>query len=131
MKFPLKFSKKDSLRHLWWLLSERRMQRLPKNIFLLSLRQYHLSKYTKKLLAFTPPFFIFKKCDISSQNQQKRPSQTLSETRMHRRPKKMFLLSLRQNHFSKEAIKFLGPTPPFLYLKKCNISSQIQQKRPS
>ena len=26
---------------------------------------------------------------------------------------------------------FLGPTPPFLYLKKCDISSQIQQKSPS
>ena len=61
MKFPVKFSKKDSLRHLWWLLSETRMQRLPKNIFILSLRQDHLSKYTKKLLGFTPPVFIFKK----------------------------------------------------------------------
>ena len=28
-------------------------------------------------------------------------------------------------------MKFLGPTPPFLYLKKCDISSQIQQKPPS
>ena len=34
-------------------------------------------------------------------------------------------------HFSNYIIKFLGPTPSFLYLKNCDISSQIQQKRPS
>ena len=43
----------------------------------------------------------------------------------------MFLLSLRQDHFSNSTIKFLGPTPLFLYLKKCDISSQIQEKTPS
>ena len=43
----------------------------------------------------------------------------------------MFLLSLRQDHFSNYAIKFLGPTPLFFYLKKCYISSQIQQNPPS
>ena len=39
-------------------------------------------------------------------------------------------MSLRQDHFSKKTIKFLGLTPPFLYLKTCDIFSQIQQKRP-
>ena len=43
----------------------------------------------------------------------------------------MFLLRLRQARFSNAAIKFLGLTPPFLYFKKCDISNQIQQKRPS
>ena len=45
--------------------------------------------------------------------------------------KNIFLLSVIQDRFSNETIKFLGPTPPFLYFKKCDLSSQIQEKRPS
>ena len=37
---------------------------------------------------------------------------------MHRLPESLFVLSLRQDHFSKSTIKLLGRTPPFLYLKK-------------
>ena len=43
----------------------------------------------------------------------------------------MFLLSLRQDHFSNLTVKILGPTRPFLELKKCYISTQIHKKRPS
>ena len=43
----------------------------------------------------------------------------------------MFPLSLRQGHFSNSTINFLDPTNPFLYFKKGDSSSQIQQKRPS
>ena len=43
----------------------------------------------------------------------------------------MFLLSLRQDHFSNSTKKFLGPTPPSLYFTKSDIFSQIQQKPPS
>ena len=42
----------------------------------------------------------------------------------------MFLLSLRQDHFSNKTIKLLGPTPPVLCLKNRDIFIQIQQKRP-
>ena len=45
--------------------------------------------------------------------------------------KNIFLLSVIQDRFSNETIKFLGPTPPFLYFKNYDISSQIQQKRTS
>ena len=41
--FSLKFSKNDPIRHLWWLVSETPMHRLPENMFLLSLRQDHFS----------------------------------------------------------------------------------------
>ena len=30
-----------------------------------------------------------------------------------------------------QSLRFLGPTPPFLYLKACNTFSQIEQNRPS
>ena len=43
MIFLIKFRKNDSLRYLWWLLSETHMHLLPKMMFLLSLRQDHLS----------------------------------------------------------------------------------------
>ena len=43
----------------------------------------------------------------------------------------MFLLTLRKNHFSNSIIKFLDPTPPFLYLNKCDISIQVQHKQQS
>ena len=50
---------------------------------------------------------------------------------MHLLPKYMFLLSLKQDHFSNYTMIYLGSTPPFLYLYKCDISSQIQEKRSS
>ena len=50
---------------------------------------------------------------------------------MHRFPENMFIHSPRQDHFSNQTIKLLDPSPPFLYLKKSDIFSQIQQKRPS
>ena len=53
------------------------------------------------------------------------------QTRMHGLPEKNFILGLRQDHFSNSTTKFLGPTRPFLYLKKRDIFTQIQQKRPS
>lgn len=43
----------------------------------------------------------------------------------------MFPQSLRQDHFSNLSRKFLGVTPPFLYLKNTDIITKIQQKRPS
>ena len=43
---------------------------------------------------------------------------------MHQLPENMFLLSLRQYPFS-------NFTPPFLYLKKWETFTQIQQKQPS
>ena len=55
----------------------------------------------------------------------------VSETRIHRLPDIMYVLSLRQDHFSNQKVKIVGPTPPFLYFKKSDIFSQIQQKRPS
>ena len=55
----------------------------------------------------------------------------VSETRMHRLPKKLFLLRLRQDNFSNETIKIFDPTPPLLYLKECDIFNQIQQGRHS
>ena len=50
---------------------------------------------------------------------------------MHRLAENMFVHSLRQDHFSNQKIKFVGAAPPFLYLKKCYIFSQIKKKRPS
>ena len=50
------------------------------------------------------------------------------ETCTHRIPKDLFLLSLKQDNFSNSTIIVLGPSPPFIYLKKCDIFSQIQQK---
>ena len=55
----------------------------------------------------------------------------LSETRMYRLRKYMIVLSLRQDRFSTETMKFLRRTPAFLYFKTCDISSRVQQKRPS
>ena len=52
----------------------------------------------------------------------------VSETCMHQIPQNLFLLSLKQDNFSNSTIIVLGPSPPFIYLKKCDIFSQIQQK---
>ena len=49
---------------------------------------------------------------------------------MHRLPENLFVLSLRQDHFSKSTIKLLGRTPPFLYLKKGMVSVKFNQKDP-
>ena len=75
--FSLKFSKNDPIRHLWWLVSETRMYRLPENKFILSLRQDRFSNLTRKVLEPTPSFFYFKNSNIFTQIQQKRPCQTL------------------------------------------------------
>ena len=50
---------------------------------------------------------------------------------MHRLPKNMLVPSLRADRFSNLNIKILGPAVLFLNFKKIEISSQIQQKRPS
>ena len=42
----------------------------------------------------------------------------------------MVQLSLRQDHFSSEIKKFLGPTLPFLNFKNSDTFTQIQEKRP-
>ena len=52
----------------------------------------------------------------------------VSETCMHWIPQNLFLLSLKQDNFSNSTIIVLGPSPPFIYLKKCDIFAQIQQK---
>ena len=41
--FSLKLSNTDPIRHLWWLVSETRMHRLPENMLPLSLRQNQFS----------------------------------------------------------------------------------------
>ena len=46
---------------------------------------------------------------------------------MLRLPEKMFLLNLRQDHFSKETRIFVDPTPPLLYLKNTDSFTQIQK----
>ena len=50
---------------------------------------------------------------------------------MHQLPENMFVLSLRQDHFINQTIKFVGPTPPFIYLKKVIFSVKFKKKRPS
>ena len=50
---------------------------------------------------------------------------------MHQLPESIFVLSLRQYPFSNLTVKFLRLTPLFLYLKKWEIFTQIQQKQPS
>ena len=52
------------------------------------------------------------------------------ETCMHCIAEDMFVLCLRQDYFSNQTGKSLGPTPPFLYLKT-DIFTQIWSKRPS
>ena len=37
--FLLKFRKNDPIRHLWWLVSETRMDRIPGKMFVFSLKQ--------------------------------------------------------------------------------------------
>ena len=111
------------------------MHRLLKNMFLLSLRQDHFSNSTKIFLGPTPPFLYLKKVIFSVKFSKNDPLRNLrwlfSQTRMHQLPKSMFLLKLRQDYFSNYTIKFLGLTRQILYLKRCDISSQIQQKPPS
>ena len=104
-------------------------------MFLLSLKLDYFSNENINFLGPNPPFSYFKTCDISSQVQQKKPlrhlRRLLSEKRMHRLPINMFQLSLGEDHFFNETIIFLGSTNPFLYFKKCDISSRVQQKRSS
>ena len=49
---------------------------------------------------------------------------------MYQLPENMFVLSLRQDHFSNQIIKFVGATPPFLYLIKSDIFSQFSKNDP-
>ena len=69
MVFSHKFNKSDHLRDLWCLVSETCMHRIPQNLFLLSLKQDNSFRTQSSI-------FIFKKCGIFTQIQQKRPSQT-------------------------------------------------------
>ena len=59
--FSLKFSKNDPIRHLWWLVSETRMHRLPESMFLLNPRQDHISSETKKIFRCHSLVFRFEK----------------------------------------------------------------------
>ena len=54
--FSIKFSKRDLHRYLWWLVSETRMQRVPENMFLLSLPQGRFSNQIITSLGPTPPY---------------------------------------------------------------------------
>ena len=74
MIFSVKVSKNDPLRDLRLIVSGTRMHRLLEKMFLLVLRLDHFSNETIKFAGPTPPFFCFKKSDIFSQIQQKRPS---------------------------------------------------------
>ena len=42
----------------------------------------------------------------------------------------MFVVRLKQDHFSDSTIKLLGPTPPFLYLKKVIFSDIMSKNDP-
>ena len=103
--------------------------------FLLCLKQDHLRHQTIKVLGPTPPFLYFKKCHISSQVQQKRPSQTpaVAPFRDTYVPtsKKYVSTEPKTRSFQWWNYQILGPTPPFLYFKNCDISSHIQQTRHS
>ena len=96
----------------------------------------YLRTFNNKFFRSNSYDFIFKKNVIFPVKSSKVDPLTnlqwlLSEICMHRLLRNKFLLSLRQNRFSIETIKSLGTTPPFLYLKRRDISSQVQQKRPS
>ena len=106
------------------------MHRLPENMALLTLRQGHLRN--KKILVLTTPFADYKSSDIFSQFNKNDPLSNLwllfSEARMNRIPENMFLLTLRQDHFSIK--KFLLPTPPLIDFKKSNIFTQFNKNDP-
>ena len=129
MIFPVKLTKNNPLWHLWWLFSQTRMHRIPKEMFLQSLRKDHFSNSTKKYLSPTPPFLCLKNViflvNLSKNDPLRHLRWLFSQTHIHRLPTNMFLPSLRKDHFSNSTKEVLGPTPPFLYLKKCYISSQI------
>ena len=80
------------------------MNRFPENMFLLSLRQDHVSNQTVKSLDPTPLFSFSKNCGIFTQIQQnnplKQPRWLVSDTCMHGLPENIFVLSLRQGHLS-------------------------------
>ena len=106
------FNKNDSIRQLWRFFSQIHIHRLSQNMFLLILRQDHISN--KKFFVATFPFIDFKNSDIFTQfnkNYRRRDLQLLvSETCMHRFPENMFLLTLRQDHFSnKKIFSFYSP----------------------
>ena len=48
---------------------------------------------------------------------------------MHRLPENVIILSLTQDRFCNQAIKFLGPTIPFLIFKNGDVFTQIEQKQ--
>ena len=106
------------------------MLRLPQNMFLLNSKQDHFSN--KKLLVSTPQFIEFTNCDIFTQINKGNPIRHLwwlfSETRMHCLPENIFLLTLRQDHFSKK--NFFSCYSPIYRLRKQQYFHLIQQKRP-
>ena len=101
-------------------------------MFLLNLGGDNFSNVARKCLGLTPLFLYFKHSDIFTQILQKWPCQTplVAGFRDMYGPTstKNALLSLGQHHFSSKSRKFLGPTPPFLYLKNGDIFTQIEQK---
>ena len=103
-------------------------------MFLLSLRQDRFNNSTSKFLGPTPPFSYSKTVIFSlkfSKNDRIRHLRWLvSETRVHQLLENIFLLSLRQDHFSNSTINVLGSTPPFFYFKNSDIFTQIKQKQP-
>ena len=95
------FNKNDLMKLLWCLFSETRMHRHPENMFLLALRQDHFVKIF--FLISTCPFMDLKTSDIFTQFNKSNTFRDMwwlfSETRIHGFPERMFLLTLRQNHF--------------------------------
>ena len=61
---------------------------------------------------------------------QRPPWLLVSKTRMHRLLENIFILSLRQDHFSSFPKKFFGRTLSFLIFKKSDSSAEIEQKWP-
>ena len=131
MIFSVKFSKNYLLRDLWWLVTETQMHQPAINMFLLSLRQDHFSNKTIKFVGPTSAFLYLKKYIFSVKFSKNNPLRDLwrlvSETRMHWLPENMFVLSLKQNHFSNGTIKILGPTPQFFYLNKVIFSVKLRK----
>ena len=61
---------------------------------------------------------------------QRPPWLLVSKTRMHQLLENIFILSLRQDHFSSFPKRFFGRTLSFLIFKKSDSSAEIEQKWP-
>ena len=124
------FSKNNPIRRLYWPFSEINMDPFPEKMFLLSLGQDHFRN--KKILVPTPQYIDFKNVNIFSQFNKSNTIRNLwrffSETHMHRLPENMFLLILRQYHFSKK--KFFIATFPFIDFKSSDIFIQFNKNDP-